>query len=265
MSFIPGFAAFAIESDGDAGPNSDERRLSQAKAMVLSMKEYDAALKFWDDTFLEIAKDENGEDEALGAESLGCKVMEDKLRWLAANSSKLLDLGFGSGWASIFIANAGCEVVGVDQSANAAALAEREASKYGLFGVARFITADESWLLEQPDGEFDGFFSCNLLDVIPTDVSSAMLKQAARVMAHGANIVISLNPYTDEAKKARLKLTEAAPEHFAMDGVLRIVNRSTEEWQSEFEKHFDVVEYKEFNFDKEPDAYIRRMWTMKNR
>lgn len=229
------------------------------------MKEYDAALKFWDDTFLEIAKDESGEDEELTAQSLGCAVMEDKLRWLAANSSKILDLGSGSGWASIFIANAGCEVVGVDQSQNAAALAEREASKYGLFGVARFITADESWLLEQLDGEFDGFFSCNLLDVIPMDVSSAMLKEVARVLTHGANVVISLNPYTDEAKKARLKLTEAAPEHFAMDGVLRIVNRSTDEWRRELEKYFDFVELKEFKFDKEPDTYIRRMFTMKKR
>lgn len=229
------------------------------------MKEYDAALKFWDDTFREIAKDENGEDEDMNAQSLGCAVMEEELRQLAANSSKILDLGSGSGWASVFIANAGCEVVGVDQSQSAVDLGEREASKYGLFGVARFIRDDESWLKEKPDGEFDGFFSCNLLDVIPMEVSSAMLKEIARVTAHGARVVISLNPYTDAAKKARLKLTEAAPEHFAMDGVLRIVNRTSDEWQREFEKYFDVLEFKEFKFDKEPETYIRRMWTMKNR
>lgn len=215
------------------------------------MIEYERALPFWNGFY-----ENDGEDGEKGG-SLGCSVLEEQLRVLASKK-RVLDFGCGSGWASLFMAeNGGAEIVALDQAQNAITAAAKSAERLGL-SSANFICGTDAVLKTYADGSFDGFFSSNVLDVVPGELCFSVLGEVRRLMAKGAVLAVMLNPYADEALREKLGMTEIIPGSYAIDGVLRIVNRTKEEWEALFGQFFRVVSYREFRFDDEPED--RKRW-----
>ncbi|MEK6287080.1 MAG: methyltransferase domain-containing protein [Acidobacteriota bacterium] len=102
--------------------------------------------------------------------------------------ARLLDLGCGSGTYSLWFAELGAQVVGLDISQTMISLAQAKASERGL--KPDFRVADIREALPFPEAEFDMVFTGTSLHYVG-DID-AMMKQVARVMKPGALLVASV-------------------------------------------------------------------------
>jgi SAM-dependent methyltransferase len=222
------------------------------------MKEYEAALTFWNDYF----KEKKPED--LQEISLGCAFLEDKLRELA-RVHKVIDFGCGSGWASLYLKQIGCEdVTGVDQAANAIDIAAETAKINGITDGITFMKGDQTFLDNIESSVYEGFFSSNTFDVIPTEVTTKIFTQVNRICKPNARIFIMLNPYLTPELNEKIKMEQISQDSYTKNGVLRCVNRTKDEWITLFEHYFIVETYDEFEFEDEPKGLSRRIFGLRN-
>ncbi len=112
--------------------------------------------------------------------------------------ARVLDLGCGEGRDSVFFAQCGCQVTGVDSAAVGLCKAERLARKRGV--RACWIRIDLAHLAEAPatiEGPFDLVYSCGSIHYLPRRVRRRLfsrLKAATRDDGLHAHIV-----FTDRA------------------------------------------------------------------
>lgn len=223
------------------------------------MKEYQAALTFWNNFFKE------EKPEKLQEATVGCTFLEAKLKELAS-AHKVLDFGCGTGWASLYLKQIGCEdITGVDQAINAIDTAAEAAIINGFTEGITFIKSDESYFDNIKNNTYDGFFSSNTLDVIPMAVTSKILTQVHRICKPDAMIFIMLNPYLTLELNEKIKMEQISQDSYTKDGILRCVNRSKAEWVTLFENYFMMETYDEFECDNEPKGYGRRMFGLRNK
>lgn len=95
---------------------------------------------------------------------------------------RALDLGCGSGMMSILLASAGCEVTGVDFSADMLAQARQNARAHGVEGSAAFVRADVH-RLPFDDASFDLVLTRNVTWAL--DCVGDVYAQALRVLGPG--------------------------------------------------------------------------------
>jgi ubiquinone/menaquinone biosynthesis C-methylase UbiE len=97
-------------------------------------------------------------------------------------SSKLLDVGCGSGGPALHIAQlTGCEIVGVELYAEAVATADRTALETGLETRASFVQADASQSLPFESGSFDAILCVDAINHLPA--RKRVLAEWARLLA----------------------------------------------------------------------------------
>lgn len=223
------------------------------------MNEYQAALTFWNDYFDKL------QPEKLEGATVGCTYLELKLKELVS-ADKLLDFGCGTGWASLYLKQVGCkDVTGVDQAANAIDVAIETAKLNGFTDGITFIAGDETYFNHVEDNTFEGFFTSNTLDVIPNDVTLKILAQINRTCKPDACILIMLNPYLTLEMNEKIKMEQISKDIYTKNGILRCVNRKTEEWITIFENNFILETYDEFECDDEPKGFGRRMFGLRNK
>ena len=116
--------------------------------------------------------------------------------------SRILELGCGSGPYSVWLADRGAQVIGLDLSPTMISLAQERASKRNL--QAEFRVADIRDALPFNDAQFDLVFSATTLHYVEN--LDATLNEAARVMKPGGRLVASvLHPMST----ARFPLADA--------------------------------------------------------
>lgn len=76
------------------------------------------------------------------------------MSFLPTPPARLIDMGCGTGWTSIFFAKRGYDVVGVDISEDAIMLANQNKQRYNVENV-RFIVADYESISKENFGEYD--------------------------------------------------------------------------------------------------------------
>lgn len=225
------------------------------------MKEYEAALTFWNNYFTE-QKAEKLEEASIG---FGCAFLEEKLKELAT-LHHVLDFGCGTGWASLYLKQMGCnQVTGIDQAANAIQIAQETAELSELTEGLSFINSDENYLMNLEDNTYDGFFTSNTIDVIPTQISLTILKQVQRICKPDAKIYIMINPYLTEELNNKIQMKQIENNCYTKDGVLRCVNMTKDEWIHLLSDYFVLEQYDEFECDDEPKGLGRRMFSLRNR
>ncbi len=223
------------------------------------MKEYQAALTFWDEYF------QKQKAEKLQGATLGCTYLEEKLKELK-DAHKILDFGCGAGWASIYLKQIGCkEVTGVDQAMCAINIANKTAMVNDLKDGITFIQGDDIYFEAVETNTFDGIFSSNTFDVIPMDVTTKILAQMQRVCMPNAKILIMLNPYLTQELNDTIKMEQISEDCYTKNGILRCVNRTKDEWITLFERYFTVESYEEFELEDEPKGFGRRMFGLRNK
>ena len=224
-------------------------------------------LAFWDQVFaIPEAEKEAARREGVGtweelapSKKLLCAVCE------LGGRKKVLDFGCGNGWAAIAAAKSGCpDVTAADPAPNAA---DAVAFLAELFGVAKQVhpvCGGSDWLRSVPDETFDGLICSNVLDVVPPETAEAILFEIARVVTPDAAILISLNAYLtpDAAAEKGIELTAERTAY--LDGVLRLVSRTDEEWAAFFAPFFTVERPDYFAWPGE-DEEKRRLFRLHKR
>lgn len=219
---------------------------------------------FWDRAF---ALSEEQKAQILnGQEDWKALAPSEKL-FLAARSlgqrKKVLDFGCGTAWAAITAAKSGCpDVTAADAAPSAVQAARLYAARYNVADQIQFECAGDGWLQSVPSGTYDGLFCSNVLDVIPPKTAEELLGEAARVMAQDGSMIVGLNYYlSPEAAAARgMELTDGR--RLYVDGVLRLVSRTDEEWAEFFSPWFSVEDLAHFAWPGEAKE-TRRLFRLR--
>ena len=174
-----------------------------------------------------------------------------------------LDYGSGSGWAGIIMAKSGCQCVTcADAAPNAKGLAECGAERFGVSDRLHSLCVSETWLAEVPTGTYDGLFCSNVLDVVPPEMAEEMLAHFARIVTGNAWVVIGLNFYMPPEVIEKRGLACREGNQIYMDGVLRLVSRTDEEWRALLDRHFTVDRLEHFAWPGE-EKETRRLFYLR--
>lgn len=218
--------------------------------------DYENLQAFWDKVFsmneeefreyvAEIDKD-NDWRELAPAEKLLTAIETLK------DCNKLLDYGCGTGWGAIAMAKFGAtQIDAVETSKNAVDQAWLWIKAFEVVSRINAFKIDNNWLDSVASERYSGILCSNVLDVIPTEASDAIIKNFARITAPGAKLIIGMNfyqePLADPAKNIEVK--EGV--HIFYDGILRLVSRTDEEWADIFSKYFTVEKIDHFAWEGE--------------
>lgn len=232
-------------------------------------KDYTDSLHFWDTVFTMSEEDKEKETAEIDADNDWKSLAPSEKLFQAAASlgirHKVLDYGCGHGWASIIAAKSGCpDVTGVDVTASGIDMADFYLKLFHVDEHAHVRHVSTEWITQEPTKTYDGFICSNVLDVIPSEVAAFILEQAARIVTDDASIIIGLNyydvPHEDESRHISVKFGN----HIYVDGILRMVSRTDEEWCSIFEKYFVVEKLEHFAWPGEPKE-TRRLFYLKKK
>ena len=106
----------------------------------------------------------------------------------ALTPTRALDLGCGTGTDSIYLAQHGWEVTGIDMVPEALALARRNASRAGV--RARFIKGDVTRLRDVVQGTFDLVLDFGCFHTLPADQRPVYVDCVSAVAAPGATLML---------------------------------------------------------------------------
>lgn len=223
-------------------------------------------IQFWSSAFSMSEEDKNKYRES--PDGWKDNVPSEKL-FLAAASlgdrKKVLDYGCGSAWAAIIAAKHGCpDVTAADVSEGGI-----EAAKFftGLYGVTEQVHAQPvspDWISGVPDGTYDGLFCSNVLDVVPEETSEKIIREAARIVTDEAPVIIGMNYWMSPEKAVQKKTELQDGNKVYVNGILRLVSFSDEEWAGRFSPYFTVERLDHFAWPNEAEE-TRRLFFLRKK
>lgn len=194
-------------------------------------------INFWDKHF------EKLETEAINRDDLSISnPLDEALKLLGDQCQNVLDFGCGSGYGLFLSALTGQRLtygLGIDTSKNAIRFCQ-ETSKKSNIRHLDFIASDEAYLDKLEPGSFDGIICSNVLDVVPYQTSEGMIRRLDRLLKPGGYFLLKINFYLTEEMIKRINMEALDHRSYAINGVLRGVNLTTEEWIDRF-KAYDVI------------------------
>ena len=223
-------------------------------------------INFWDKA-LSLSEEDQAEINRCGTDGWKELAPSEKLFNAAASlghRKKVLDYGCGTAWAAIIAAKYGCpDVTAVDAAPGAVRTAAFYASLYGLQDAVHTACISSGWLQAIPACTYDGLICSNVLDVVPPETAEEILRDAANAVTEDASVIIGLNfSVTPEAAAQRgIELTEG--NRLYMNGVLRLVSRSDEEWAQVFSSWFAVERLDHFAWPGEAEERRRLFFLRK--
>ena len=227
-----------------------------------------ALIAFWDKAF---SAGEDGEEEAGEPDPDSWKEMAPSAKLFAAaaglgQKKRVLDYGCGSGWAAVIAAKSGCmDVTAVDPAPGAAKAAGLCAEAFGVQDRVRTAPVAPEWLNTVRNGLYDGIICSNVLDVIPPETAEAVIRELARIAAPDASVIIGLNYYLSPEAAAARGLELVGGDRLYVDGVLRLVSHSDEEWAEIFAPYFSVEKLENFAWPGEAKETRRLFWLKKKK
>ena len=227
-----------------------------------------ALIEFWDQV-LSLSEEETKDEQSNDPDEWKELAPSEKLLEAASslgNKKMVLDYGCGNAWAGIIAAKCGCpDVMAVDVSVGPVRTAEYYARYFGVEERIKTQCVDPDWLQSIPDKTYDGFICSNVLDVIPTETAEAIIRESARIVTEDATVIIGMNYYmSPEVCSSRgIELIEG--NKLYVDGVLRLVSRSDDEWKSIFSPYYSVERLEHFAWPGEQTEARRLFYLRKNR
>ena len=176
-------------------------------------------------------------------------------------SKKVLDYGTGNGWAAIAMAENGVtKVDACDVSPNAIKMLEIFINKFNLQEKINPFVINPNWL-EGIKEEYDGFFSSNVIDVIPLEMAKEIIKWSYNAVKEGSLVIFSTNYHLD-LDLARAKGMALEGNQLYIDGVLRLTSLSDEEWLDIFKEYYHLEEIIYFAWPQE-EKETRRIFVLR--
>ncbi len=205
-------------------------------------------IEFWDSQFSVLEPSEIKEDD-VKIES----PLEEKLKYLGDQCERILDLGSGSGYALFIAKKLGNKIkygLGIDTSKNAIDYCNQTVKLSQMTGI-EFIQDTHDYLNQLSNYSFDGIVCSNVLDVVPYDTSEEMIQLMDKKLISGGYLLLKLNFYLTEELIQRIKMIPIDERSYTLNGILRGVNLTTEEWIARF-SNFDLIEIGEYQRVKGP-------------
>ena len=176
---------------------------------------------------------------------------------------KVLDYGCGNAWAGIIAAKSGCpDVTAADVIKGGVDTAKFFADFFGVSDRLHVRLIGTDWLSSVPDETYDGMICSNVLDVVPIETSQDIIIQLARVAKKGAQVGIGLNFYMSPEKAKERGIELADGKLLYVDGVLRMVSLSDEEWAKRFAPYFEIESLEHFAWPGE-SVETRRLFHLR--
>lgn len=224
-----------------------------------------ALIEFWDQALL-LSEDETVDDYSNDPDEWKQLAPSEKLFEAACSlgrKKKVLDYGCGNAWAGIIAAKSGCpDVTAVDVATGPVRTAEFYAGYFGVTGALKAQCVPTDWLQNVPDNTYDGFVCSNVIDVVPTETAEAIISEAARIVTGNAAVIIGMNYYMSPEACAARGIELAEGNKLYVDGVLRLVSRSDDEWKSIFAPYFTVERLEHFAWPGE-QTEARRLFYLR--
>jgi ubiquinone/menaquinone biosynthesis C-methylase UbiE len=133
------------------------------------------------------------------------------------SDERILELGSARGDVTFFLAGRAKEVVGLDASGDALALAERERAARGIANVS-FAKGDVADLSAFRDASFHAVAAIDLVEHVDDPTLAAMLREARRVLKPGGRLGLYTpdRAHYVERMKAHDFLLRQFPQHIAV-------------------------------------------------
>lgn len=212
-------------------------------------KDNNTLIEFWDKAFA-LSEEDMMQEKETCKDNWSDLAPSEKLFKAAVSlgsAEKVLDYGCGSGWAAIIAAKSGCpDVTAVDVARGAAKATAFYADLFDVADKVHVSCVSPTWIADVPSCAYDGFICSNVLDVVPEDTAQDIIRQAARVVRPGASVIIGLNYYLSPETEASKGLDLVDGNRLYVDGVLRLVSLSDEEWTARFSELFEVEKLEHF-------------------
>jgi SAM-dependent methyltransferase len=136
--------------------------------------------------------------------------------WLSfleqSDSTRLLDLGCGTGGDCLVLARHGLDVTGVDYSHEAVMRAKEKARQESL--AATFLQADIAVALPFPAGYFDAIMSNVAFHSFPDALLRSILGEVARVLRAGGYFLFHVNSLEDMQYRPKVRIEELEPDFY---------------------------------------------------
>lgn len=223
----------------------------------------DDLLKFWNNYYKfnndDINYINNMDDDYL---KLAPSIKQIDALKLFKNRNNVIDYGCGSAWASIIMAKEGTKhIKALDLCENPINLAKLYINKYKLNDKIDAIKIDDNWLEKEKNDSYDGFFSSNVIDVIPLDKSLKIIKEAARITKKDSYVIFSMNYYLSK-EEIKLRKWELLNDSAIIDGVLRLTSLSDDEWINIFKNYYEIINLIHYAWNEE-EKELRRLFILK--
>ena len=229
-----------------------------------TVKDNQTIIAFWDKAF---ALNEQEQAEEISTDAWKDMAPSAKLFDAAQNlgtRKKVLDYGCGSGWASVIAAKSGAiDVTAVDPAPGAAKAAAYYAAVFGVEEQVHASCVFPDWLQSVPANTYDGFICSNVLDVVPPETAEEIIRGSARAVTKDADVIIGLNYYLSPEAAAQRGIELQEGNQLYMDGVLRLVSRTDEEWAKIFAPYYTVEKLEHFAWPGETAERRRLFWLRK--
>lgn len=230
-------------------------------------KAYDDLKKFWDNNFKITEDDKIAIKKELSNTnylSLAPSLKQVKTLKLFKGAKNVLDYGCGTGWASIIMAlNGTSKIKAVDVSKNSLEILKCYMEAFNIKDSIEPLAIDKDWLKKEESIKYDGFFSSNVIDVIPLEMSKDIIKESARVLKKGSLAVFSLNYYVNP-EDMKTKNTIVLGPHIFMEGVLRLTSLTDDEWLEIFSLYYELVRIVYYSWEGETKE-SRRLFILKRK
>ena len=230
-------------------------------------KVYKDLVKFWENAF-NISEDDKNE--------ILNEMKEDDYKSLAPSFkliraveelhdlNNVLDYGCGSGWASIICAKNNSFVTSVDVTESSLELLKLYSNVFNVNDKINIIKIDSSWLKGENDNKYDGIISSNVLDVLPKRMSEEIVKELYRILKNDSYLIVGLNYYIEPNKAREAKMYINDDNELYIDGVLRLLDKSDDEWIELFSKYFNIEKLEYFAWEGE-DNERRRLFYLRKK
>ncbi len=201
----------------------------------MDIKKEDKKLReFWNNYFVKIKAEKITSSDAKIESKL-----DEFLKLVGDNCNNVLDIGTGTGYCAFktaIMGNKVKKVIAIDPSENAINFIN-ETCKISDIKKIQALIGDQEALKKFGNDAFDGIICSNVLDVVPNEITQEIISQIDRIMKSDGYLLLKFNFYlTDELIK-KINMEKIDENTYAINGVLRGVNYTTEEWIKRFNNY----------------------------
>lgn len=194
-------------------------------------------INFWNKEFESLKA-----PEIIKSKELSKNPLYESFKYMGDHSESVLDFGCGSGFGIFTTYLHGHKIkygLGIDTS-KAAIDYCKETARLSNMESLSFLNENHLYLNNLEGKSFDGIICSNVLDVVPFETSSEMIKAMDRVLKDKGLLLIKLNFFLTDSMINKNEMKEVDKDTYTLNGILRGVNLTTDEWIQRF-RNYEVL------------------------